>query len=152
MSYSHFDRKKLPPPGGGVSYSPCSLVKNREEEEPPLKNHPQIWSILRVVLQGGSSSSRFFIRNIVNRKPPRGGGFLSINFLACYCKYQGSKITIYSKVLMSRLSRSRHNHFINSLFKHNIFECLWSPDFSNRDTVTISRLLKIIGLFCKRAL
>jgi len=38
----------------------------------------EYWSILGVVLQGGSSSFGFLIRTIVKKKTPRTGGFLSI--------------------------------------------------------------------------
>jgi len=43
--------------------------REEERKRPPTKHLVQI-------LRGGSSSSGFLIRNIVNRKPPRGGGFV----------------------------------------------------------------------------
>jgi len=51
------------------------MFPNQEpgRRETPLKNHPQNWSILRVVLQGGSSSFRFLIREHSKQETPPGG-------------------------------------------------------------------------------
>ena len=53
VSFDQYAHKKPPPLGMFLIY--CSLVKNREEEDPPSKN-------LYQVLRGGSSYSRFLMR------------------------------------------------------------------------------------------
>ena len=53
--------KETPPPRGSFLFT---MFPDQEPggRGPPLKNHPENWSILWVVLQGGSSSSGFLIR------------------------------------------------------------------------------------------
>jgi len=67
---SHFDRKKPPPVG--FPYLLCSLIKNPEKEDPPR-------SAWYKFFEGGPLPLGSWLGNIVNRKPPRGEGFLSIN-------------------------------------------------------------------------
>jgi len=69
--YSLFERK---PPPQGVSYLLCSLIKNPEEEVPPLRISTRCFE--GVPLPPGSWSG-----NIINRKTPWGGGVLSIKSL-----------------------------------------------------------------------
>jgi len=54
-----------PPPRGGFLFT---MFSDQEPggRGPPLENHPQNWSSLGVVLQGGSSSSGFLIRKHSN--------------------------------------------------------------------------------------
>jgi len=66
----HIDRKKSPP--GGFSYFLCSLIKNRVQEDPPRRTWYKS-------LEGGPLTHSSWWGNIVNRKPPRGRGVLSIN-------------------------------------------------------------------------
>jgi len=61
------DRTPPPPPGGG-SYWLCFLLKNRVEEDPPRRTWYKSF-------EGGPLTHGSWWRNIVNRKPPRGGGF-----------------------------------------------------------------------------
>ena len=70
--YIHWS-KEPPPPGGG-SYLLCSLIKNPEEEDPPQ-------STCFKEIEGGPLPPGSGSGNIVNRIPPRGVGFLSINLL-----------------------------------------------------------------------
>ena len=58
--------KETPPPGG-ISYLPCSLLKNRVKEEPPRRMCTRF-------LEGGPLTHGSWWGNIVNRKPPPGGG------------------------------------------------------------------------------
>jgi len=67
--FNHFDRRT--PPLWGGSYLLCSLLKNREEED-------QFWGWF---FRGGPLPPGSWSGNIVNRKPPRGGGVLSINLM-----------------------------------------------------------------------
>ena len=55
------------PPGGG-SYLLCSLIKNPEEEDPSRR-------ICTRCFEGGPLPPVSWLGNIVNRKPPPGGGF-----------------------------------------------------------------------------
>jgi len=63
---------KEPPPSGWVSYLQCSLITNSEEEDPPQSNWYKF-------VEGGPLFPCSWLGNMVNRKPPRGGQFLSIN-------------------------------------------------------------------------
>jgi len=58
--------KRTPPPGG-VSYFLCSLIKKPEEEDPPRR-------ICTRCFVGGPLPQVSWSGNILNRKPPRGGG------------------------------------------------------------------------------
>ena len=49
-------------------------------EDKLIERYPPPQSILGVVLQGGSSSSRFLIREHIEKEPPLGGMILSIKF------------------------------------------------------------------------
>ena len=62
------------PPPGKVFYLLCSLFKNQEEEDPPRNTWYKFFG-------GGPLPPGSWLGNIMNRKPPRGGGavFLSIN-------------------------------------------------------------------------
>ena len=70
------------PPSGGVSYLLCSLIKNREEEDPPWKTTPKNDQFGGWFFRGGPLSRGSWSGNIVNRKPPRGGRVLSNKLLA----------------------------------------------------------------------
>jgi len=59
------------PPGGG-SYLLCSLIKNPKESDPPRSTWYKFF-------EGGPLPPGSWLGNIVNRKPPRGEGFLSMN-------------------------------------------------------------------------
>jgi len=83
---TYIDRKKPPPLGGFLFWvvSKSRIRRKRTPPEEPPQNidpeePPQNWSILGVVLQGGSFPPGSWSGNIINRKPPRGGGVLSIN-------------------------------------------------------------------------
>ena len=71
--------KETPPPGG-VFYLLCSLIKNLEGKDPPRK-------ICTRCFEGGPLASGSWCENIVNRKTPRGGGFLLINMYLHICIY-----------------------------------------------------------------
>ena len=71
--------KETPPPGG-FSYLVCSLIKNREEEDPPWRTTPKIDYFWGWFFRGGPLPPGSWSGNILNRKPPRGGWVLSINF------------------------------------------------------------------------
>ena len=60
-----------PPPPGGVSYLLCSLIKKRRSEDPPRR-------ICTKFFEGGPLTHGSWRGNLVNRKPPWEGGFLSI--------------------------------------------------------------------------
>ena len=62
------------PPPGGVSYSLCSPIK----EDDPLRR------ICTRCFEGGHLSQGSWLGNIVNRKPPRGGGFLRSGYIKKY--------------------------------------------------------------------
>jgi len=70
---------KDPPPPGEVSYLLCSLIKNPEEEDLPRR-------ICTRCFEGGPLPAGSGSGNVVNRKPPQGGGFLSIKILVLYHK------------------------------------------------------------------
>jgi len=55
------------PPSGEVSYFLCSLIKNRVQKDPPRR-------ICTRFFEGGPLTHGSWWGNIVNRKPPRGGG------------------------------------------------------------------------------
>jgi len=63
--------QSLPPPSE-VSYLLCSLIKNPEEEDPSRK-------ICTRCCEGGPLPPCSWLGNIVNKKPPRDWGVLSIN-------------------------------------------------------------------------
>ena len=65
-------------PPGGISYLLCSLIKNWEEEDPPRRTTPKMDQFWGWFFRGGPLPPGSWSGNIVNRKPPRGGGFLSI--------------------------------------------------------------------------
>jgi len=72
-------------PRGG-SYLLCSLIKNREKEDPPWRTTPKIDQFWRWFLRGGPLPPGSWSGNSVNRKPFRGGGFLSIKVgKNCHC-------------------------------------------------------------------
>ena len=80
------------PPGGG-SYLLCSLIKNPEEEDPSRR-------ICTRCFEGGPLPPVSWLGNIVNRKPPPGGGVLSINIYMTthlYLKYRYMRIHLYLK-------------------------------------------------------
>ena len=72
-----------------ITYTRSSVVRVVSNQEPvgrgpPLKNHPQHWSILGVVLQGGSSYSGpltpgSWLMHHPTKNPPRGVGWPAIN-------------------------------------------------------------------------
>jgi len=74
---------KEPPPPGGVSYLLCSLIKNREQEDPPWRTTHKMDQFWGLFFRGGSLPAGSWLRSIVNRKPPRWGGFLSIPYNDC---------------------------------------------------------------------
>ena len=102
------DRKKPPPRGGFLS----TMFPHQEPcvRGPPSKNLVQI-------LPGGPLTHGSWWGNVVNRKPPRGGGFLSIQM-------RGNRTR-------PRQYKPCHIHGKGYV------------------VATISRLLKMIGLFCK---
>jgi len=65
---------KEPPPQGGFSYLLCSLIKNPEEEDPPWRTTPKIDQFWGWFFRGGPLPSDSWLGNIINRKPPPGGG------------------------------------------------------------------------------
>jgi len=67
MTTISFDRKEPRSPGGG-SYLLCSLIKNLEEEDPPRSTWYKFF-------EGVPLPSSSWSGNMVNRKPPWGGGF-----------------------------------------------------------------------------
>jgi len=69
---AHTLGQKTPPPPGGGSYLRCSLIKNLSEQDPPRSTWYKFF-------EGGPLPPGSWSGNIVNRKPPRGGGVLSIN-------------------------------------------------------------------------
>ena len=75
LNYYYFDREN-PPPRGGL------LFTMFPDQEPggrgnPLKNHPQNWTILGLVLEGWSSSSGFLIWKPANKESPQRGNVVS---------------------------------------------------------------------------
>jgi len=69
--------ERTPPPrGGGGFYLLCSLIKNSEEEDPPRSTWYKFFD-------GGPLPPGSCLRNIVNRKSPRGGGGGSIYTHVC---------------------------------------------------------------------
>jgi len=75
LQYTLIERN---PPPGGVSYLLCSLMKNWEEEDPPWRTTPKIDQFWGWFSRGGPLPPGSWSGNIMNRKPPRGGGVLSI--------------------------------------------------------------------------
>jgi len=69
---------KEPPPLGGVSLLGGFQTLNPEEEDPPWRTTPKLFSF-RSCSSGGSSASGFLVWNQPTKKTPRGGRFLSIN-------------------------------------------------------------------------
>ena len=69
-------------PPRGVSYLLCPLIKNPEEEDPP-----------RRICMGGPFPPGSWLENIVDRKPSRGGGFLSIEVIKATSIKPSSKDT-----------------------------------------------------------
>jgi len=68
--YIYIDRKKPPPPGGlCIYYVPGSRAVCKRFHDDMRPSHLVVKSLTHSSWSG----------NIVNRKPPRGGGFLSIN-------------------------------------------------------------------------
>jgi len=76
-TYAHTNTlwSKEPPPPGKVSRLLCSLIKNPEEEDPPRSTWYKLF-------EGGPLPPGSWSGNIENRKPPPGGGVLSINSLS----------------------------------------------------------------------
>jgi len=64
------------PPLGEVSYLLCSLIKNREEEDPPWRTTPKIDQCWGWFFKGGPLPPGSWLGNIVNKKEtsPGGGG------------------------------------------------------------------------------
>ena len=65
---------KEPPPPGGVSYLLCSLIKNREAEDPSWRTTPKIDQFWGWFFRGRPLPPGSWSGNIVNRKPSPGGG------------------------------------------------------------------------------
>jgi len=105
---SSLTERNTPPRGGFLS----TMLPHQEPcvRGPPSKNLVQI-------LPGGPLTHGSWSGKIVNRKPPRGGGFLSINM---------------------RGNRTRPHQYKPCHIHGKAYV-----------VATISRLLKMIGLFCK---
>jgi len=119
---------KEPPHPGGVSYLLCSPIKNREEEDPPWRTTPKIDQFWGSFWRGGPLPPGSWSGNIVNRNPPRGGGFFRSNFTA-YCTW--SVITL------------------SDVTYEWVISCTNSPCHITHWVATIRRLLKIISLLCR---
>jgi len=79
--------ERNPPPRKGFLFT---MFPHQEPggRRPRLKNHPQNGSILRVVLQRGCPlPPGSWWGNILFRKPPRGGGVLSMKLICREVKY-----------------------------------------------------------------
>jgi len=76
ICHMHIDRKKPHPPGGfSIYYVPWSRAVCKRFHDDMRRSHLVVESLTH-----GSWSG-----NIVNRKPPRGGGVLSINMALVRC-------------------------------------------------------------------
>jgi len=78
-------------PPGGVSYLLCSLIKNPEEEDPPRR-------ICTKCFEGGPLPPGSWLGNIVNRKPPPGGGVIPINLYERVTSHMNKSCNIYKWV------------------------------------------------------
>jgi len=106
--------KETPPPGG-VSYLLFSLIKNRVWEETPRR-------ICTKFFKGGPLTHGSWWGNIVNRKPPRSGGFLSINVYKyiILCENLCFNVKIY--VFMSQYLFLKHRFSHQNLY---LYECVF---------------------------
>jgi len=79
-------------PPEGVSYLLCSLIKNRVYEDPPRR-------ICTRFFDGGPLTHGSWRGNKVNRKPPRGGRFLSKRMarLSSFVQIRGDSLKLWSR-------------------------------------------------------
>jgi len=91
--------ERNPPPGGGFQFT---MFPHQEPcvRGPPSKNLEQI-------LRGGSSYTRFLIREHSNRKHPWEGGVLSINVYVCVFRCTTCKRRVCSGLLLHLCVRER---------------------------------------------
>jgi len=75
LGESYWQKNRGATRGKNPTKIPSPMFSDQEPggRGPPLKNHHQNWSILGVVLQGGSSSSGFLIWKPLNKETPPGG-------------------------------------------------------------------------------
>jgi len=77
VCFKQIERKNPPPPGNFfVGWFPNQEPGGRG---PNLKNNPQNWSVLGIILQQGSSSSGFLVWKSPNKETPLGGGGVSFD-------------------------------------------------------------------------
>jgi len=89
-----------------VSYWLCSLIKNPEEEDPPRSTCCKFF-------EGGHLPPGSWLGNIVNKNPPRGGGFfrskchiISNNKIISNTKLSNVKDICHSECVVSNVNES----------------------------------------------
>ena len=147
LFYYTLIERTFPPPGGG-SYQPCSLIKNPEGEDPPRS----IWYKL---FDGGPFPPGCWSGNMVNRKPPGGGGGSFDNFAFFLLHFALSKTSCLIRKISSLLQKmSSLSHFSRmSSVSPKMRSLLHFSKMSSVLPKMSSLLQKIApksGLYCKK--
>ena len=120
---NQFDWKKPPPPGVfSMDYVPWSRAVCKRFHDEMRRSHLVVKSLIHGFSSGNHST----------KKPPRGGGFPAI------------------KLCCMNVERGMHQSWHSDTTQ--LIMCHVAPQRSTDGVATISRLLQIVGLFCKRAL
>ena len=98
------DRRKPPPPGG--SYLLCSLIKNPEEDDPPRSTWYNFF-------EGGPLPSGSWLGNLLNTKPPPGGGKCHDQVELTFEEFENSLVaSAHHFHELAQHSRAPFNHFL----------------------------------------